>query len=302
MIDVDICKMVLAVAETENFSKAARKIYVSQPLLSKNISKLEERLDTKLFDRNSRPVTLTDSGRIFVEYAKKFVELETELMEELGEVNTRKSILTIGVNNAGSVYAGRLHAAFTEEYPDISLKYEHLNNEECEHALESGAIDIAVFNTPIESGAVEYHILEENQLYILISRDNKIFDGVGADLKDYRIPVPLDVDMLKEANLHWFCAPEGSGLARTERDFFRRCGIKPQRSVLEFPDARMSMVENGDGAAILTMDNARNRNIVCCTVKGIDLYRYIVLAKRRNTELSDTSKKYWNFAIMKKLS
>lgn len=45
MVDVNTCKMVLAVAETGNFSRAARKLYMSQPLLSKHISRLEELID-----------------------------------------------------------------------------------------------------------------------------------------------------------------------------------------------------------------------------------------------------------------
>ena len=302
MVDVDICRMVLAVAETGNFSKAARKMYISQPLLSKHISRLEDELGTELFDRKSRPTTMTESGRIFVEYAKRFIELERSLLEELDAVSEKKDLLTIGVNNAGSVYAGKLHSDFAQRYPGISISYEHLSNEDCEHALEGGVIDIAIFNTPVESGEVEYHILTEEVLYLCVSKDHKIFEGMDTDHADPQNPVLLDVEAIREANLQWFCAPEDSGMARTERDFFRKCGIKPQKSILDYPEARRSMVANGGGACILGYETGSQDGVICCKVDGIDLHRYIILAKKRHNGLSEVSKIYWSYAIKQKIS
>ena len=56
-----------AVAESGNISHAAKDLYISQPAISKAITRLEENLDTRLFDRSSRGVTLTDEGRILYE-------------------------------------------------------------------------------------------------------------------------------------------------------------------------------------------------------------------------------------------
>ena len=68
-MDTDSFKYVIAIAEEKSISAAARKLYITQPALTKHINKLEKRLGTELFERNSSPVTITAAGEIFLEYA-----------------------------------------------------------------------------------------------------------------------------------------------------------------------------------------------------------------------------------------
>ena len=76
-------KIFYEVASCGNISKAAKKLYISQPAISKSIVKLEDGLDTKLFHRNSRGVTLTEEGTVLYRYIKDAFDninnAETEL-------------------------------------------------------------------------------------------------------------------------------------------------------------------------------------------------------------------------------
>lgn len=62
---------VLTIAETKSFSRAAEKLFLAQPYLSKFISNLERNLGVRLFDRSKTPLVLTENGRIFAEYAQQ---------------------------------------------------------------------------------------------------------------------------------------------------------------------------------------------------------------------------------------
>ena len=88
MIDnLNYYKVFFTVANTESISKAADKLFISQPAVSKSISNLEESLGTKLFDRGSRGVTLNEEGRILYEHLKNAFETITKAEDELHHIN-----------------------------------------------------------------------------------------------------------------------------------------------------------------------------------------------------------------------
>src|SRR5690606_42091371 len=75
---------VLAVAEFQNFTLAAEKCFVTQPTLSMQIQKIEEELDIKIFDRNKKPIQLTEVGKKIVEQAKNIVN-EADRIQDIVE-------------------------------------------------------------------------------------------------------------------------------------------------------------------------------------------------------------------------
>lgn len=74
-IDIEFYKVFCIVAETGSFSKAAEKLYISQPAITQTIKKLEEQLGGKLFFRNNNGVALTEEGKHLYEYIKDSIEI-----------------------------------------------------------------------------------------------------------------------------------------------------------------------------------------------------------------------------------
>ena len=83
IMDTDSFKYVIAIAEERSISAAARKLYITQPALTKHINKLEKRLGTELLERNSSPVSVTAAGEIFLEYARKYQTMEQEMLSRI---------------------------------------------------------------------------------------------------------------------------------------------------------------------------------------------------------------------------
>ena len=81
-------KYVLAVANYRNMRKAAASLCITQPALTKYINRLEEDLGVRLFNRSTTPITLTESGRRFIEAASTISNLEDALLNDIKKTGT----------------------------------------------------------------------------------------------------------------------------------------------------------------------------------------------------------------------
>lgn len=139
-----------AVAEAGNISRAAKELYISQPAISKSISKLEQSLDTKLFNRSSRGVTLTDSGKLLYEHTSAaFHQLEK------GEDRLRHSRqlgigrLRIGASTTLCKYVLLpCLKEFTERYPHIRISIQCQSTFQTMALLQNHKVDIGLIGRP----------------------------------------------------------------------------------------------------------------------------------------------------------
>ena len=115
---------ILKVAECQNITRAAEQLYVSQPALSSFISKVEEELGAKIFNRSTTPLTLTQAGECYVKTAKKILALQENLKEEVENINCcREGVIRIGLSDmrATSLLPFVL-PEFQRLYPNIRIQ------------------------------------------------------------------------------------------------------------------------------------------------------------------------------------
>ncbi len=150
-------KYVLSVAEHKNFTVAAEHSFVTQPTLSMQIQKLEDELDTQIFNRSKKPIELTDVGVKIVEQAKIVVDESTRILDivhqqkgfiggefKLGIIPTiMPTLLPMFLYN------------FTKKHPKVKLVIEELTTEEIIRKLSDGHIDAAIAATPLENEAIK---------------------------------------------------------------------------------------------------------------------------------------------------
>lgn len=145
------------VAKCQSFSKAAKALYMTQPAVSQSIMQLEGELDTRLFTRTSKGVSLTSEGEIIFEYAHSAINLigvgEKKLLEAK---NLLAGELQIGVGDTNSRYYLLPYLEkFHRDYPHIKLKIINRTTTELCMMLKSGEIDMALCNSPIEDPTIE---------------------------------------------------------------------------------------------------------------------------------------------------
>lgn len=143
-------KIFYEVARTGNISKAAKELYISQPAISKAISKLEESLNTLLFLRSSRGVQLTEEGEILFEHVRTAFEALTRGEEELKRVQEfHIGHLRIGVSNTLCKYMLLPYLkGFVEQYPHVRITIESQSSTQTLSMLDQSRIDLGLVAEP----------------------------------------------------------------------------------------------------------------------------------------------------------
>jgi DNA-binding transcriptional LysR family regulator len=140
----------VAAAETENVSRAALKLHVSQPALSRQIRDLEEEFGFSLFERSAKSVRLTDAGKMFLTEARAVLQRAEEA------VNRARAIATGGRTELHVGYAPSPTArvmppalrAFQAQSPKVRVKLHDLSTEEMLAGVREGRLDLAILVRP----------------------------------------------------------------------------------------------------------------------------------------------------------
>lgn len=144
-------RILKAIATEKNFTKAADLLYLSQPSLSKQIKTLEKNLDISLINRENHKISLTENGKIFLQYSERILALCEESCRALIDLkNGERGDLIIGASQTiGTYLLPRILALFAKNYPQINLKVQvnstrviskNVINREIDLAIVGGAI------------------------------------------------------------------------------------------------------------------------------------------------------------------
>ena len=139
-------RILKAVATEKNFTKAAAVLYLSQPSLSKQIKTLEKNLDTLLINRERNKISLTESGKILLEYSDRILALCEESCRAVVDLkNGDRGNLTVGASQTiGTYLMPRILALFAQNYPQIDLNVQVNSTRIVAKKIINREIDIAV--------------------------------------------------------------------------------------------------------------------------------------------------------------
>ena len=139
-------RILKAVATEKNFTKAAAALYLSQPSLSKQIKNLEKNLDTVLINRERNQISLTESGKVLLQYSERILALCEESCRALIDLqNGDRGNLTVGASQTiGTYLMPRILALFAQNYSQIDLKVQVNSTRIIAKNIINREIDIAV--------------------------------------------------------------------------------------------------------------------------------------------------------------
>ncbi len=186
-MDTKQIEYILKIAEENNITKAAEKLFITQSALNQQLLKLEKELGTPLFHRSRSNWRLTDAGKIYIEGAKEALHIKQITYNRIYDVtNARKGSLKIGLT------PGRGLKLFTEIYPKLHSDFPNL--EVCpiemrvkaqQEAISNGHIDIG-FMTLAEKSRTndEYIVLGQEQLMLILPSSHPISIKYKSDNKN----------------------------------------------------------------------------------------------------------------------
>lgn len=278
-INLEWYKVFRKVVQNESFSKAARQLFMTQPAVSQIISQLERELDTRLFNRTSKGVSLTDEGSLLFEYVNSALNLIDAGNEKLYELkNLSAGELKIGVGDTISRYYLLPYLeAFHTNYPSIRFKIINGTTVELIAALKSGEADIAVCNFPVEDETLEKRVCFDVQdAFVYGDRFKKLF------LR----PVPLQ----ELTKLPLILLESKSNSRQYVEDFLSEKGVKiypefelgSHELLLEFAQINLGIacvvkefsvdyLDSGKLQEVEFLEPIPKRSIGVCYLKGVSL-------------------------------
>ena len=197
-------KYVLAVAEYQNFTKAAEHTFVTQPTLSMQIQKLEEELDILIFDRSKKPIELTAIGHKIVAQAQHIVDEATRMQDVVDQdKGFIGGVFKIGIiPTVMPTLLPMFLKAFTKRYPKVQLSIQELSTQELMDRLAEGHLDGAIAATPLHDERIKERPLYYEPFVGYIPERHRLFSKKNIEPSDLELE---DILLLKDGH----CFREG---------------------------------------------------------------------------------------------
>ena len=193
-VKLELYRVFKEVAEAGNITAAAQTLFISQSAVSQSIKQLEAELQTRLFARNSRGVTLTADGRMLYEYVRSAMGLLETGEEKLSQSrDLQMGHLTIGASDTVTSqfllpYLDRFH----RQYPALHIQIISGRSHKVLGLLQSGKVDIAFASTPQEGASLEtFPCLATHSIFVAGAEYPCDFDHVYTLEEIARFPLIL---------------------------------------------------------------------------------------------------------------
>jgi DNA-binding transcriptional LysR family regulator len=206
----------VAVAEELNFTRAAAKLRLAQPALSRQIRTLERELEVELLVRNGRAVKLTPAGQVLFEEGAAILAHYALATQRARDAASGNPVVRVGIGFGVGEHVDRVVTRHAGPFPDIHVQLEIIPSTAQNLALKRCEIDIGFLRPPVDAGYLSCHLLFEERLCALVPAVSP-FTRYKAVRLSQIANIPL---LLHSRNL-------SSGLYDRILDLYRVRGITP---------------------------------------------------------------------------
>lgn len=233
-------KYIVTIADELNISKAAQKLYVSQPSLSQCVQNIERELGTKIFDRSSTPLKITYAGEVYINWARGILNSNEEINRQIADISGQKNIkLVIGISPYRSTcILPPVIKQFKQLYPECYLVVEEHPTTVLHSMMDEGKIDILI-DTP-HHNTIDYTSIPLIKENILI----EVPESWGIKGDEITLPDLADKPFIMVSSEQL--------LGRISRDLCLKNGFEPKISLeCHTVETAHSFVIQGLGAAFV---------------------------------------------------
>ena len=178
---------VYAVYKEKSFSRAAEKLFISQPSLSANVRRVEKQVGYPIFDRSTKPLGLTECGRQYIRAVEKIHQAQNEFADFVNDWGSlRTGRLTLGGSSLFSSWVlPPLMADFARRYPGIDVELVEETTAHLARLLQAGEVDLLLDNCELDPEIFDRCIYREEHLLLAVPQAL----AVNEALTSYQIPV-----------------------------------------------------------------------------------------------------------------
>jgi DNA-binding transcriptional LysR family regulator len=214
-VDFDHLKLFKDIAQTRSFSRAASLNGVSQSAASQRVQDLEQQFGVVLLDRSSRPLTVTEPGKLYLEMCREVLRKRDEFLVALERVKSEVegSVRVASIYSVGLSEMSRLEDEFSRRHPHAKLEVEYLRPEKVYEAVVSDQADLGLLSYPESTKEVRVLPWREEQMVVAASPHHPLaaksevrpeeLDGLDFVGFDEDLPIRRDIDrFLREQRVH----------------------------------------------------------------------------------------------------
>lgn len=213
-------KVFYTVAQQASFSRAAEKLYTSQPNVSKQVRQLEVELGTPLFHRLGSGIELTEAGRVMYRYAQQVLDLTAEMQRTLAELTgLERGHLRLGASSTPGLYLlPEMVAAFGRRYPGLEVSFFVNNSKQVVNEVLAGKVDLGFVGGYVGAAGLQVQPFVLDQVVLIAS-------------PEHRLALLTDVTAVELSEETFVVREPGSGTCQAMDAALKTLGIKPQRTL-----------------------------------------------------------------------
>jgi DNA-binding transcriptional LysR family regulator len=269
-----------AVVERKSFSQAAERLGVTQPAVSLQVRALEQRLGEQLLDRSGRRVEPTEAGRRLYRGAQRMLQLEEQLLEEVGaadEGHLTGTLQLAASTGPGAHLVPLLLCEFQRAHPDLRVSLSIADTHAVIERVAAREVELGVVGALRRNRSLVFEPLATDEIVLAVPPGHPAADG------------EISLDALREETL--IVMQEGAGVRQVVEEDLRRAGLRvgrfDSRLELGLQESVKSAVAAGYGVAFISRTaidgELAAETLASARVSGIEPQRqlYVVRAKRR---------------------
>lgn len=281
-MEIRVLHYFLAVAQEENITRAAEKLHIAQPSLSKQLMELEDELGKQLLIRGKRRITLTEEGVLLRKRAEEILELVSKTEQEItADEKELFGEISIGGNIQPSVL--KAAAALREQHPGVSFQFYSSDATDVTERLEHGTLDFTTLLAPVDVSRYDSVLLPEHSYWGLLVRADSPLAERNYVHRDEILRLPLIMHRragLQKSIAEW---------AHTRPD---RLNIAASYNVIY--GSPIALVQSGLGSLLVTrdlLDPELNSGVRFLPLDS-PLETHYALVWKKNTVLTKVAEKF----------
>ncbi len=183
---LDTLKLFRDIAQTRSISRGAQLNQVSQSAASQQLQELERTLKVELLDRSTRPVGLTEAGRLYLQFCRDTLDLREKLEAALDRLKGRVegTVRVASIYSVGLSEMSRLEEEFARRLPDAELRVEYLRPEKVYEAVLSDQADLGLVSYPESSKEIKVIPWREETMVVAAPPSHPLASKKQVDLAD----------------------------------------------------------------------------------------------------------------------
>ena len=298
---------VYEVYKQQSFTRAAQKLFISQPSLSAAIKKIEKNIGAPLFERSSSHIKLTDVGREYISAAEKIMCTENDFTNKINDIyNLETGHISVGGTNYLSSYVlPKIVNEFTARYPKIDVTLIEANSKNLQDMIAGEQLDIVIDSFDEASDMYEGHILSNERILLCVPagfdinnkfRNFQIYpDDIYNGTVDIDTIPPVPISKFK--NEKFILLKSGNDMHTRATHIFQKNKINPQVLFsVEQLNISYILVDSGMGLCFATDTLFKygkfHKNVILYNVGEEHSTRTLYVAHKKNKYCSNAMTKF----------